>query len=88
MYHVVKWLSDAYTKILQQDSLTLHELRANPALDWETTARLLSVKLATVTGSTRYDVFSLNPMEPGIYQSNMEKEFREEFENMRSKHQF
>jgi hypothetical protein len=108
-YHVVKWLNDAYMKLVQQDSLTLHELRANPALDWETTAKLLSVKLAYLCPAPAEPVgfgspdseseamghFWCSESVPAesvgfdstyyIYQSNVEKEFREEFENMRSK---
>ena len=82
-YHVVKWLNDGYMKLVLQDSLTADELRANPALDWEITAKLLSVKLAIMSESRRHLVG------PGGFDSThmqiMEKEFITEFENMRSK---
>jgi len=66
-----------------QDSLTADELRADPALDWETTAKLLSVKLAIMSESRLHLVGVVDSI--ATRTRIIEKEFKEEFENMRSK---
>lgn len=46
-YHIVNWLKNSYTRLLQQQTLTANELNASPfSIDWETIARLLSVREA------------------------------------------
>ena len=77
-------------ELVLQDSLTADGLRANPALNWETTARLLSAKLAIMSDSEPRQVYCAEQsVEPEGFDSThmqiMEKEFKEEFENMRSK---
>jgi len=69
-YRVLKWLKSGYNRLLRQNpTVSVVELSAVPSLDWESIARLLSVKLQRI----------------GHYHPSaepMEQEFREEFSRM------
>jgi hypothetical protein len=80
-YGVGTWLKDAYLRLLQTGSLTIDELVASPALDWETIGRLFCVKQAAGASPCPYHS-NLAISCPGCLQENMAREFQKEFQDL------